>query len=239
MNKILLCLQAWEGDISQAEDLAHLLCDLSPKRSPYLCADIALVTRFDCRPFNKKVLARLEQCFENVHEHVGSRRETGWPGGCNALWFSTIFWSAQMLRDKRFTYPVLFTTEADSCPLVQDWDQQLFAEWNKAEKVVVGDWLDSGSDECGHINGNMLVDSDIATMDSKLIGCDANQAWDTVLAPTFKRLGWYDTPLIHSIWNTETLPDAEIKKLSEDKVVWLHGIKDSSVRDYVAKKFAS
>lgn len=239
MNKLLVCLQAWEGDIAQAEELAHLLCDLSPKRGPYLCADIALITRFDCRPFAKKTVACLEQSFENVFQVVGDRRESGWPGGCNALWFSTIWWSAGMLRDKRFTYPALFTTEADACPLVKDWDHQLFAEWNKAKRIVVGDWLDSGSDECGHVNGNMLVDSNIAKLDPKMIGCDATQAWDTVLAPTFKRLGWYDTPLIHSIWKTPTLPDKDIEKLTSDGVVWLHGVKDSSVVDYVAKKFAT
>jgi len=239
MNKLLICIQAWEGDIVQAENLAHVLCDLSPKRSPYLHADIALITRFDCRPFNKKVLSRLEEAFEHVYQHVGERRETGWPAGCNALWFSTISWSAGMVRNRKFSYPVLLTTEADACPLVADWDQQLFAEWNKAKKSVVGDWLDSGSDECGHINGNMMVDSSIFDMDYKLVGCDGNQAWDTVLAPTFKRLGWYDTPLIHSMWKTETLPNSEIEKLTKDGVVWLHGVKDSSVQDYVAKKFAS
>lgn len=228
MKKILLALQMWEGDQDDAMALLELLIKLKP-RGHYQFADVALITRFDCPDVSSGMIRRLEETFDKVWMHCSRRKEIGWPAGCNGLWHDTMHWSYEMHKLHRMDYSAILTTEADTCPLTADWDERLARVWNDGHAKVMGFWHDSGS-KVGHINGNALFDPQLVSLSTWLNGCPEQVAWDTEHAPLFKQLGWAKCREIHSMWNTSTLGMDELDALRGQGVVWLHGVKDGSVR---------
>lgn len=233
MRKILLALQMWNGDRDNAELVADLLADLK-KQGRYQFADIALITRFDCPDPSKTMIRRLETVFDKVWLHRSRRREVGYPGGCNGVWHDLMHWAYDMHKSKKMEYSAILTTEADAAPLAADWDEKLATAWHRHPEVsVMGFWHDSGSD-VGHINGNALFDPSLVTMSDKLIGCAEQSPWDIYHAPLFKSLGWSPCKEIHSEWKMETIEPKQIEKFIKQGVVWLHGVKDASVREWVS-----
>jgi hypothetical protein len=232
MKKLLLCLQVWEGDIEDGEKLLRLLADISGERR-YKFVDLALIVRHDCRQFSTRLVQRMEEVFDKVWLRKCKRKETGYPGGCNGLWHDVIQWSSELHRSKSMDYAALLTTEADACPLAADWDSRLLAAWTNADKPVAGCWLDSGK-EFGHINGNAMFDPRIFDLHPKLLGCSAAYPWDIEQAEIFKKLGWADIPEIRSDWQLGTISAERLTELSKT-VAWLHGVKDSSARDWAKK----
>ena len=239
--KILLCLQMWDGDIDDGEKLLRLLADLCPVPSEtvYSAADLMIATRFDCRPVSTGLVQRLDGAFAKVWLRKSQRKEIGYPGGCNGLWFDSVQHVADMHRLKLMDYSAVLTTEADACPLVKDWDIILRNEWEKLRQgdpglAVAGHWIPAHH-ELGHVNGNALFDSRVFDRHPKLLGCNAAYPWDVELAPVFKKLGWADTKKIRSSWKQGSMPEKEITAFKKSGVAWLHGVKDASVRDWARK----
>jgi hypothetical protein len=234
MKKFLLALQVWEGDIEAGEDLCRLLIKLAPEGG-YQAADLALVTRFDCRPFSTHLVQELQEVFSGVRLRKSVRTETGYPGGCNGVWHDVIQWVGNGVNREGLGYSAVLTTEADACPLVRDWDVRLQKAWERHGKAkVLGFWHPSPTN-LGHINGNAMFDSRIFFDSTQLHGCSGNVPWDTHHAKLFSLLGWKASKEFLSLWKTSTLLDCRIDAAAKHGVVWLHGVKDRSVRAWVEK----
>jgi len=233
MNKpLLFVLQVYEGDIGQATKLARLLADIRGDDNPCPEADALLAYRRDCAQ-SHKLEALLEDAFGTLRVFRSSRREVGFPGGPNGLWCDTLQHIAVQQAHKAWEYEVALTTEADAVPLVQEWAARLLVAWRRAKDikgkvVVAGHWLPTGEHECGHINGNCLVDTLLATMDPAFVGCAEQVAWDTWFALKFKALGWANIPEIRSLYRENNLQPDKVEHLVGNGCAWLHGIKDES-----------
>jgi hypothetical protein len=71
----------------------------------------------------------------------------------------------------------------------------------------------------------------------KIGGCPPSAGWDFFLAPQFKELGWADCPAIRSHWNAQTAQPPFIERVTNEGCVFLHGVKDYSVQNYVRERY--
>lgn len=234
-NKILLALQFWEGDKGAAMENARLISDLEPRMSEI--ADFLFVSRFDCN-LDMDTVQYVSKKF-HVHTFLNRhRRGIGWPNACNEMWFGTVDYVYDYGRAKRIPeYKAVLTFEADASPLIPHWIQRLSEEWDKAKVKMLGP-MQSNPGE--HINGNCLVsgDSEYLRLIGRTIGgCTPHAGWDYALAPIFKKLGWADCPRMKSFWGCSTMNESWFNDLIQHDVVFLHGIKDDSVRKMVRQRF--
>ena len=235
MKKILLAIQYWHRDRDQAMRVAKLIADLEPQRSQH--ADFLFAARFDCTQ-DEEAIRQVSKKFDVHHFINRNRRGTGWPHGCNELWFGVMDWlyshrEADVIPD----YKAVLTFEADACPLTPHWIQRLSESWDKAQAKVHGPMLQYPGE---HVNGNAMFSGDLKFLEwiaRQVGGCSPHGGWDYLLAPEFKRRGWKGCPAMKSWWQHPTLKEGELDKLSETGVVFLHGVKDDSVIDAVRKKY--
>ncbi len=239
-NKILLVLQYWKGDQAQAMRLAKLVADMQPGKSEL--ADFLFVARFDCG-HDMETIKHVSRKF-NVFHWISKRQGTGWPNGCNDLWFGSLEWVQSMMADKKIpAYKAIFTFEADGVPLVTNWINQMSADWDaeckKHDTFVMGAYLKAPGP---HINGNCLLSGHPAFLHwivRKVGGCPPNAGWDYVMYSDFRKWGARDYPKLRSYWGTKTFTEEGFQQLLAQGVVWLHGVKDDSLLDMARKKFVS
>lgn len=231
-NKILLALQYWDGDRAAGKRLAEFLADVETKHSDK--ADFLLVNRFDCRPL-LEVVPTLSRKF-NTFNHKSPRTNTGWPNGCNDLWFSTMEWAYFMIEAKRVPhYKAILTFEPDCCPLVPDWIARLSYEWdrvNKPKEICMAGALVQQPGE--HINGNALITGNmnfLSWITKRVGGVMPGGGWDYVLAPLFKRTGWANIPGMRSLYNTSNYTEEKYEDLKAQDIFFVHGVKDSTLMD--------
>lgn len=231
-NKILLALQYWAGDKAQALQLARLIADIEPTMCPH--ADFLFVSRFDCEHDTNTVnyVARKFKTFT----YTSRRRGTGWPSGCNSLFFGMLDWFFhKKVARQILPYKAVFAFEADGVPLTMNWIQQLSQRWDEinARKPVVmaGAWLENGPiPDCGHINGNAMITGDLKFLKflvTRIQDVGANIGWDYCLAPMFRDWGWSDMPQIRSAWRT-TPTENFFRNYIHEGTVWYHGSKDDT-----------
>jgi hypothetical protein len=237
-DKLLLVLQYWKGDRDQAMALARFIADLQP----FKCAnaDFLFVARFDC-PHDMDAINYVSKKF-NVSHYVSKRRGTGWPNGCNDLWFGAMEWVQSMMAERRIpAYKAIFTFEADGVPLSPNWINQFSADWDaeakKHETFVFGAQLEAPGP---HINGNAMVSGHPAFLHwvvRKVGGAPPNAGWDYVLYRDFKKWGAWNYPKLRSYWGSKTFTRAGFANELSAGTVWLHGIKDNSLLEMARKKF--
>jgi hypothetical protein len=230
MKKILLALQYWEGDRAASAKLLKFLADLEPKHCEL--ADILLVNRFDCLP-ETSAATYAERKF-NIFSHTSRRRGTGWPNGCNDLWFSTMEWVLGSMETKKCPdYKAVFTFESDGAPIFQDWVRRLSFAWDRVQSkskiYIAGPYIPPPVE---HINGNMMISTDHKFLDwlvRRVSGCPANIGWDYYLFSAFKRWGVANIPEIVSLYHTKDYTDERFREFREKPVAWVHGVKDTSL----------
>jgi hypothetical protein len=235
-RKILLALQYWDGDKANAMQVARLIADLEPR----LCerADFLFVSRFDCQHDQSSV----EYCSRKfkMRTHISRRRATGWPWGCNELWFETMQYVYEhTVADRREPlYKAVLTFEADAFPLCPNWISILSDSWDDCRPAnIVGSLLQHPGP---HVNGNALFSCDLNFshwVSRQLCGCAPSGGWDYILAPRFKEWGWKNSPLMRSWWQTPTLEAERFEALLGQQVCFLHGVKDLSTIQHVRKKY--
>lgn len=231
-NKILLALQFWNGDRDAALRLAAFLADLEPKHSDL--ADFLFVARFDT-PQDDNTVAKVARKF-NVHTYTSKGRGTGWPAGCNDLFFGTLGWFYFKAAAGQIpNYKAMFAFEADGIPMRKDWIAGLHEEWErvntpKGRVCQAGAWLTNGPDAVGtgHINGNCLISGDLNFL--RWLVRETNSVrrvvgWDWILAPQFKARGWSDIPKIRSVWRQPMTEEIFLSGM-EQKIIWYHGVKE-------------
>lgn len=218
--------------------LARLIADLSPIRSEEV--DFLFMSRFDTK-HDLETEKYVSRKF-NIHSFTCRRRGTGWPHGCNDLWFGTIDWIYMMREAKKIPqYKWVFTIEADGCPLTPHWIVDLSNSWEEASRsrnlYVYGAILMAPGE---HINGNAMFSCDqkfLFKIARKIVGCDPGGGWDYILAPVFKKWGWANCPQIRSYWRAGTIDEATFMRERAQGVRYLHGVKDSTAIDLCRKVY--
>jgi hypothetical protein len=214
-----------------------LYCKTIPEKNPW--ADFLIFYRQDAQPPSEETVKNLQRVFERVYVVRGPVQATGWPDGPNGLWHAlgmecfTRFWHTREWSQ----YKSFFSVESDSCPLSDDWLEVISREWDENDVAVMGAW-DSRNGDCpgiGHINGNGMFKMNLAHMANQPLLPPGGKGWDTYFADIFKRLGWQGTYAIRNIWNCKTLSENTFLQLKKDGAVFLHGIKDDSVRKLYLK----
>lgn len=235
-QKMLIILQFWQGDKAPALKLAKYLADLEQRHTDV--ADFLLVSRFDCQndPTTVEYLSRKF----NTFQYTTRRQGTGWPHGCNELWFGAMEWAFFMMEAKKIPhYKCMFTCEADGAPVLRDWLDKMSFQWDllqQNKKVYVAGPLIPGHVTGGwdHINGNCIFSGDFGFLNwlvRKVNGVPANIGWDYVLASEFKRWGWSDMPLMRSYYNRPTFSDEEYNQMLRENLLWVHGDKSGCLID--------
>lgn len=232
-RKLLLVLQWWEGDRRQAEKLARFLADIEPRHSNL--ADVLLVCRFDSK-ISADLTPHLSRKF-NTYSYKTPRSNVGWPAGCNDLWACAMEWVYHMrVAKKTPAYKAIFTFEADGGPLIPNWIAEMSAEWDRVSRekpVVMAGPLVQVPGE--HINGNALMSGDLEFLKWGVLRGNFRPrvpgGWDWVLRDTFKQMGWANIPRMRSYYNSATFTINQYLQMREEKLIWVHGIKDDSLID--------
>lgn len=238
LDRMLILLPFWDGDKAQMGKLARLLTDLEPTKTQL--ADILFISRFDAK--HDPALVKYVSKRFNVFTHRSMRQGTGWPMGCNGLWFGTIEWCYHMIAAKKApAYRALINMEADCIPLRRDWLAEIRRQWISVSKdrpvAMAGDIINVGGRD--HINANAVISGDLRFlkwMATIAGGHEKRAGWDWYLAGDICRWGWARLPGIKSRWNTPTFTDADwIREVSEGTTLF-HGVKDESLLDMARKK---
>ncbi len=236
-SRILIALQFWGGDQARAMELAKFLADLEPEKSKL--ADFLFASRFDC-PIDPVVPRQVARKF-TVYTKTSRRRGTGWPDGCNELWFSVMEWVQSMIQARKIPhYKAIFTCEADGCPIQRNWIEWLSLEWDRVNRVkpvvIAGPMVPPGP----HINGNALITGNLKFLSwitRRVGGVQPGGGWDFVLRRDFERIGWSDIPCMKSIYNTPTFSQEQYEDMINRRWVWIHGVKDGSLIRMGREKF--
>ena len=237
INRMLIALQYWNGDRNRALTLAHFLADLEPVKCKI--ADFLMVARFDSS-IDDDTTRHLARKF-NTYTLRSRRRATGWPDGCNELWFSTMEWVQSMTNARRIpAYKAIFTCEADGCPIQANWIDRMSSEWDRVNRekpvVIAGALVEPGP----HINGNALITGEprfLHWISRRVGGVRPGCGWDFCMAPEFKRLGWADIPGMKSIYNTPSFSEEDYANMIKNDWIWVHGGKDTSLINLGRKRF--
>jgi hypothetical protein len=239
-KKFLTVLQMWEGDAEAACSLARLLADIQGGAVNQE-TDLMLLYRQDCRP-RPKLELYCQDVFANVHVLSTRRKDAGFPAGPNAMWCELMQHAEIMHKLGKWDYTAVLTTEGDACPLTKDWSAKLLAAWEEANVPVAGCWMPgsfSQSADIGHINGNAMFDVALAQKIPKLYSCPQQHSWDMFFSKDFHKLGWKDLPEIRNLYQAQTATQKVINFWRASGCVWLHGVKDSSVRDWARKSLVA
>lgn len=239
MKAGLLALPFWSGDKVAAMRAARLVADLEPRFNEQF--DFLFLARFDCT-HDMETVNHVASKFA-VHTYINRhRRGTGWPFGCNELFFGLLdYVYTQRLAGKIPEYKFILNFEGDSCPLRRDWLLRIEEAWDMAKVKVLGPMVPPGPPETGgkHINGNACYSADMEFlhhMARRLGGCSPAGGFDWILAPVFQKLGWANCPAMRSWWHCPPQIAESILQLQREDVVFLHGDKTESVHGIIRKQ---
>lgn len=239
-DKILVVLPFWEGDRAALISLARLIADIEPAHSDL--ADILFVARFDCK-HDDEAVRQTSRRF-NVYTHTSSRREMGWPAGCNGLFFGAMeFVFHKMKAGAIPAYKAILICEADTAPITKTWVQSLSRDWDRIQKArttrIAGALVGGAHFGKEHINGGcVMLSSDVkflSWLTKAAASYTAIAGWDWALAEDLKSWVWADMPMIKSHWNKSSIALDEVERLRAGGVVLLHGIKDGSLLKHSRK----
>lgn len=240
MKKLLLAIQYWDGDRSDAIELMELLANDPRGTSPW--ADIVVFARFDSELPNEGTLFRLRKAFKKVFAIKGAPQLIGYPDGCNGLWANLVETAYKMSTESSTNRPPpwseysgVLAIESDCCPLDPSWLESIHREWSSSPAVIMGCWLSSGEHSVGHINGNAVFAMDLFKRAAVPMIPPHGKSWDTWHAKLFHALGWKKSKTITSLWNHSTSAPAQLDILKKYGCVLLHGVKDDSVRRYYSQ----
>lgn len=237
-SKILLVLPFWEHDKLQAMRLARLLSDLEPEHSTQ--ADLLFVSRFDCT-HDTATVRDVSRKF-NVYTHTSKRRGTGWPMGCNSLFFGSMEWVYHKISAGQVPgYKSILMLAADGAPLRKDWLSLFHSQRDEKGVFVSGAMIYDTVNGHDHINGDcVLLSGDLEFLKwlAVTVGdVSVTAGWDWILSAEFERWGWKDLPFVRSVWSKRTEFTAqEWDEALLSGVVWYHGQKGHSLLDMSRKK---
>lgn len=235
-NKALIVIPYWAADRSAAIALSILLADVQPQHSEDF--DLLFVARFDCPTVDSATIKHVSRKF-NTMTHTSRRREKGWPAGCNGTFFGALeFIYHKMNAGQIPGYKFIFFCESDTVPLSRDCFGFLLRTWDalagKQTLCMAGALVPDGGRE--HINGGaVMITGNLGFLKwiaQSVGGMRHIVGWDWALAGDFRARGWANVPGIRSLWHTPTMPISQSEGWERQGVVWLHGVKDDSLRKF-------
>lgn len=219
-------------------NMAQLLADLEPAHSKE--ADILFVARFDCR--HDTLAEKLVSRKFNVYTHTSKRRGTGWPMGCNSLFFGAMEWCYHKINAGQVpAYKGILLLAGDGVPLRSDWLSFFKAEQDNGA-VISGALIPDEAHP--HINGDAILltgNLDFLKWIAITVGdVSVTAGWDWILSEEFKRKGWKNLPFVRSAWNKRTaFTNDEWNEATGAGIAWYHGQKGFSLLDMARKKLLS
>jgi hypothetical protein len=236
-KKLLLILQCYHGDQDAAMDLARLIADIEPKQSEH--ADFLFAHRFDTTP-DTATQDYVSEKFENVYSFVAEKMGTGWPAGCNDLFFDTLNLVTRRTRDKHWEYDAALFFESDAVPLAVDWIKRLKDDYYNSGALINGHYITESQFETGHVNGNCVMSTSFGRIVRSFCACPDDKPWDIYHAPSMV-LNVVDHGLIHSVYRLPTItpealfaaqtrPHDHPLTMVKFQPVLFHGVKDDSAR---------
>lgn len=196
-----------------------------------------LVARFDFPP--SKVL---EEEFSKIAPTISIQSKTQGRGivrpdkGVKIEGPTAMFWDAMEYIYKNYKKDSGFALwfESDMYPLCPDWIAKLDAEWENGKYSVMGLFIEGHENVKSHINGGACYSKEFC----KIVPheyLDPTVSWDNLF---FKYIYDNNIPykfinhLIDFRYNTHTFAPPVLK----DGVIF-HGVKDSSMQEYLEKKY--
>lgn len=232
MTPMLVCIPFWNGDKAQAMDLCKILAGLQDHHVGNIC-HVMLVARQDCSHdvnMIKIVMAKF-----NTFTHITTSPLRGWPNGPNGMFGSTM---SHICHNGKNKYECVYWMEPDAIPLCPNWFMDLLHVWRNRhiDAWVIGCRSDCNGDGTGdHITGCALYHPNIAKLMPEITSC-TGQAWDYKYRAKIVARGSH-TPLIENWYAKRNAPPDIIDRVNVGVRI-IHGFKDRSVVDQVAKKFA-
>ena len=246
--KVVIALQYWAGDRDKALALAALMADIEP--APRTDVIFVISHRRGSEPPDTDLVRLISSKFPNFVVVGGVRTGTGHPQGCNDLWVDTVTAIGQVSHLAKYA----FTTEADVIPLRRDWINCLKVEMvalDSSGKLISGHWQGGGRNQPDHINGNMLVHTNITRLIPMIYSIPTHQAWDVWLGqffrPHWRKGSWiyngyiggpkvnpWDSPNHKGSWT----PD-EFRRLRGAGYALVHGVRDKSGIEFVLSEWGS
>ena len=228
---IYLALQYCPLDREQAMASIRLLCSM--EATPREDVRFVVVHRDDCKPPDDETMAILKGKFPKTEVWRSQRGSRGHPAGCNGMWIDTMTMAAE--AGHRTNIEGIFTFEPDCVPIRRDWIDKVKADWrwaNRNGRRVVGHLM-SGNSTCPeHVNGNMLVHTQVLRGIPQISQCPPNQAWD-LYAAKFFRPHWLASNFIHNLYKHTNVPQERILELQRGGTAIIHGVKDQSIFNVV------
>jgi hypothetical protein len=224
--KFIVAIQYYNGDRSEAMELAGLLADFEEKKREDV--DFILCPRFDADEPEPAIVEKLRGKFGGVLVVRTTKQATGYPMGCNAQWADLITWAmtAGYSGDD-----AIFTTEADSFAWRRDWIDVVKEEWMKAramDKLCMGCVIYTTPP---HVNGNAVFIWDwAARCPQMLMNIPEKVAWDYHFG-NFLCTHVYPTLEIVSLWQHENFDSSKLMR----QHAFFHGVKDESGRNLMRK----
>ncbi len=233
-SRILLVIPFWDGDAIPAMETAQLAHDLLI--APTDRVGILFARRFDARPLNKSFMDSMSPRFVMVDEFQCRRKGTGFPMGCNELFFGIFAHLIDRRSKLLHDFDCALILESDAVLTRPSWHVELLDEWDRAQrdsKFVVGTRIPTAHEHHAHINACALYSRQIAEM-VDLMGCSGEMGWDWALGKLIEPLA-LDSPLFRLDYQAPTVTR---RNLFSGPLVY-HGVKDDSARRYVRQKHLS
>jgi hypothetical protein len=245
VKKILLVLQCYEGDKVAAMRLARLIADIEPGKSAH--ADFMFVWRWDTKP-DTETMRYVARKFHAVHSLTTARRTTGWPMGCNDVFFEAYGRFCQRIRQKLWDYDAALFFESDCVPLDLDWIAKLQAEWYEREQMILGFFYGPGDHPVPHVNGNLMISPKFQRHYRAFYACPAGAGWDVHHAKAMLPVA-RASRLIYNDYARRSIPCDELfgeKRYGDQhplarqviKPVFYHGVKGGDAVECVRAKFS-
>lgn len=225
---LFFCLQFCPIDQEEALLLANIIADNEP--NPRYDVEIGISYRPDTDPNHvRRIKEVLERKFNHVFVNKSKRTGTGWPHGCNDLWYDTMHWVYDLRRSGKIKATGVLTFEADNFPLKRDWINILKSEWNAkgAGRFAVGNVCEAQPGVVKHVNGNGMFSIKMQdALGSRMNGCPANRGWDTYMAPLIVPRS-EDTNELYQLYrkSIESLDELAAVNKNGHRPALLHGLK--------------
>lgn len=239
MSNLLFALQVSPIDANAAVELIDVITGIEAAH-PATCRPSWLISYRRDTPLIRvhTIEQKLCQHYDSVWLAMAKDFASGWPGGSNALWRSTIRDVDGLARMGELDCAGVLTFEPDCCPLRIDWIDVLDQAYGNRMQPIVGNLHDKGNEETQHFNGNMMLPTTAASDWPQILATPPAHAWDYFHRKFFLENG-EDTPFITQIYRRKQLPKDVFDKLEKggERPALLHGIKDNSAIELSRRAF--
>jgi hypothetical protein len=230
---VVIALQYYDGDVSQAMRLARLIGSLEAKRRDDVL--FAFCPRFDVEetPEHWETFLHVAKRFPAMWLTQPAGSAVGHPDGAWALWSSTVSQLAEAWATGTLNAHSVFTIEADGCPLRADWVDILLREHRAtvaAGKRITGALTNHG---LTHLNGSLCMALSTWLDRPSLHRTPPGQAWDLmhadVLLAEARPTTWIKNVYGDGNWSPESLA------VMAKETVWACNVKGHSALSWAER----